>query len=212
MFKENNEIPFFSVIICTYNRANLIARALDSLVSQDFKNFEVIIIDDGSNDDTNSVIKTYLDKLIIKYKYQKNQGLSYARNEGINLSIGKFITFLDSDDKYHCNHLMSRFNILSKGDIDFIHGGVEIIGNQYVPDLNDVSKLIHIKDCIIGGTFFFKKLQAQEVGLFSNIKYADDNDFYNKITSITDKIVNVEQPTYIYYRDTVDSICSNINN
>ena len=85
-----------SVIIPTYNRGGIIKDAIDSVLSQDYENFELIIIDDGSNDHTSDVLNAYGDE--IKIFFQKNKGVSAARNRGIAEATGQFIAFLDSDD------------------------------------------------------------------------------------------------------------------
>ena len=111
--------PFFSIVITTYNRADLLSRALDSLNSQSFPSWEAILIDDGSMDGTEEKIRPYLNKNIV-YRFQKNQGIITAKNNGISLTKGEYVTFLDSDDEYLDDHLESRHEILQKNkDIDF---------------------------------------------------------------------------------------------
>jgi len=102
--------PFFSIILPTYNRANFISKAIDSVLTQTLQDFELIIIDDGSTDDTKSTISNYLTDDRIKYIYQRNQERSVARNNGINHSNGQYICFLDSDDYYLPNHLSVLYN------------------------------------------------------------------------------------------------------
>ena len=89
---------FFSVIIPTHNRKSFLKIALESVLAQSFKDFELIIVDDGSTDKTKELVKSYKDRRI-KYIYQENKGPSSARNTGIKASRGKFICFLDSDDR-----------------------------------------------------------------------------------------------------------------
>lgn len=89
-------MPRFSVIIPTYNRSLLLKEAIDSVLSQSFQDYEIIVVDDGSTDNTRILIKEYGEK--IHYYYQDNQGPGIARNLGINNAAGEFITFLDSDD------------------------------------------------------------------------------------------------------------------
>lgn len=93
-------MPEISVIIPTYNYANYIKETIESVIAQTFKGFEIIVVDDGSTDETKAVLETYIKKNIVKYIYQANQGLAAARNAGIKNSQGRLITFLDSDDLF----------------------------------------------------------------------------------------------------------------
>ncbi|HHH52473.1 MAG TPA: glycosyltransferase [Bacteroidetes bacterium] len=95
----NSQDILFSIIMPTYNRAHMIGKAIESVLSQTYTNWELIIIDDGSTDNTRETISKYQDKRI-KYYYQKNNGRSAARNKGIELSKGAYISFLDDDDYY----------------------------------------------------------------------------------------------------------------
>lgn len=104
----------FSVIIPTYNRQDFISKAIDSVVQQSFQDWELIIVDDGSTDETSSVLKNYSEDERIRVFFQKNKGRSFARNKGIKESKGDFICFLDSDDYYFPNHLDSFYKILEK--------------------------------------------------------------------------------------------------
>ncbi|MEA1947109.1 MAG: glycosyltransferase [Thermodesulfobacteriota bacterium] len=94
--KKNQENPLISVIIPTYNRGWIIKEAIDSVLAQDFKDFELIAVDDGSTDHTFSILKSYSDNIIVIR--QDNHGVSAARNRGIAEASGRFIAFLDSDD------------------------------------------------------------------------------------------------------------------
>jgi len=86
-----------SVIIPTYNRADLVGAAVESVLKQTYTDFEVIVVDDGSQDNTSDIIRAYSDSRI-RYFYQDNAGLGAARNTGIELARGDFLSFLDSDD------------------------------------------------------------------------------------------------------------------
>ena len=85
-----------SVVIPTYNRAWIVKEAVDSVLAQDYKDFELIVVDDGSTDDTSRVLAPYGDA--IKVVFQENKGVSAARNRGVSQASGRFIAFLDSDD------------------------------------------------------------------------------------------------------------------
>lgn len=109
--------PYFSIIIPSYNRANFIPKAIESVINQTFNDWELILVDDGSTDDTKQIIEALIkyDKRI-KYIYQENAERSVARNNGIKNALGKFICFLDSDDVYHNSHLQRFKNLIDENN------------------------------------------------------------------------------------------------
>ncbi len=98
------EKSLFTIVIPLYNKASTIKRTIDSLLSQTFKDFDVIIVDDGSEDNALEIVNSYKSDRI-KLVSEENQGVSSARNKGIELSKTEFITFLDADDEYSKEHL-----------------------------------------------------------------------------------------------------------
>ena len=116
---NNNKL--ISVIIPTYNREKLIVESIKSVLRQTYSKIEIIVIDDGSTDNTEKEINKLKDKRIKYVKLSKNLGAPYARNIGIKLAKGKYISFQDSDDIYHTNKLKKQMkNILkNKSDFDF---------------------------------------------------------------------------------------------
>jgi len=105
--------PFLSVIIPTYNRETFLKIALESVLNQTVKDFELLIVDDGSTDNTSDLIKSYHDKRI-KYLYQPNNGVASARNLGLKFSKGEFIAFLDSDDRWDPKKLEITLNYIHR--------------------------------------------------------------------------------------------------
>lgn len=101
--------PYFSVIIPTYNRADMLSKAIESVLAQTFIDWELLIIDDGSTDHSKREVEKFLDERI-QYFYQQNAERSAARNKGISLAKGEFICFLDSDDLWRENHLQTHFD------------------------------------------------------------------------------------------------------
>lgn len=205
---EENSIPFFSVIITTYNRADLLPRALDSLIHQAETDWEAIIIDDGSTDETANVVLPYLKPgNRIRYTRQENVGYSGAKNTGIFSARGTFITFLDSDDEYDPMHLASRKAILADNkQVDFLHGGFRVIGSEFVPDRFDYSKMISLKDCVIAGTFFINRDVALLFKGFHDVPLGSDSDFFERLEKAGVSIMKTEIPTYIYHREAEHSI------
>jgi len=106
-----NQAPFFSIIIPTYNRAGLLGKAIKSVLGQTFKSWELLIIDDGSTDNTADVVKQFDDPRV-RYIYQTNAERCVARNNGIGHAGGKYICFLDSDDYYLPERLSKIYNEL----------------------------------------------------------------------------------------------------
>ncbi|MEO6904059.1 MAG: glycosyltransferase family A protein [Bacteroidia bacterium] len=204
--------PFFSVIITTYNRAQLLKRALDSLINQTEQDWEAIIVDDGSTDETQTQILSYLNEYPqIKYFKKNHSGQVHTKNEGVRLSTGKFVSFLDSDDEYTVHHLESRKHILVQNPtLKFLHGGVKIIGIKYVPDRFDHSKNISLDDCVIGGTFFIDRSVLLLLGAFSDVVLGEDADLYDRAVGAGISILKTNSPTYIYHHETEDSITNNL--
>jgi glycosyltransferase involved in cell wall biosynthesis len=204
--------PIVSIILPTFNREKLLVRAINSVLNQTIQNWELIIVDDGSTDNTFEVVNSYLQKQEnIRYIKHSNRRPPLSQNVGIISSVGKYISFLGSDDEYKPTYLEERINFLqTHSDVDLIHGGVEIIGHPFVKDKNDLSKEIHLSECVIGGTFFGKRKVFFELDGFKNLKYSDDSDFFERALQKF-KIEKVDFPTYVYYRDTPDSICSTID-
>lgn len=106
-------MPLFSIVMPTYNRALTIGRAIESVIAQTFTDWELIVVDDGSVDDTKAVVAQYGDERI-RYIYQENAERSAARNNGINNAQGDYICFIDSDDYYFDNHLFAFYSFLKE--------------------------------------------------------------------------------------------------
>ena len=123
-------MPSVSVIIPTHNRAPLLCQAIRSVLDQSFPNYEVIVVDDGSNDDTANVVQNFEDKRV-HYLYQTNAGRSAARNRGLALAQGGYIALLDDDDLFLPQKLASQVAFLEdRPHIDLVGSGVRIINER----------------------------------------------------------------------------------
>ena len=112
---------FFSIIIPTYNRADFILNALNSVFAQTYKNFEVIVVDDGSTDNTEALLKGMKDPRFIYIK-KENKERAAARNAGVRMAQGEYITFLDSDDLLYPDHFETAFHFIgSNNHPEFFH-------------------------------------------------------------------------------------------
>lgn len=206
------QIPMFSVVITTYNREELVVRALESLLRQTLSDWEGIIVDDGSTDITHEKLLPYLQsESRLKYLLKTHSGGAPSKNHGIKASSGKFITFLDSDDEYHPSHLATRKEfLLRKPGTSFLHGGFKVLGNQYVPDIYNPSRLINLKNCVIGGTFFIERETLLSLGAFRDLSLGSDHDLYQRAREMNIKMARIEEPTYIYHRENPNSVTRNI--
>ena len=136
--------PDISVIIPCYNYGRYLGETLDSVIAQDFSNWECLIIDDGSTDNTFEVVKEFIqqDKRI-QYQFKKNGGLSDARNFGLKLAKGKFIQFLDADDLICEKKFTHQLDVFKKDTtLDLVYGRVVYFDN----DTNKVSASVDMKD------------------------------------------------------------------
>ncbi len=199
-----------SVLMSVYNTEFfLVKRAIDSVLNQTFQDFELIIIDDGSNNGTHNLLLDYImrfeDKII--YIRHKNCGQSYSINRGILNCKGQFIAVLDADDAYKPNHLEACLSEMVFSDLiaSTTETVVDTEDDYYVLDKYDHTKLIHVDDCILFATLFGKK------EIFSTLKFQDgygsDADFYARAADQY-RVKKVDFRTYIYYRNMPNSICS----
>ena len=211
MIVTQSNKPIVSIILPTYNREKYLNRSIDSVQNQTFQNLELLIIDDGSNDETLALIKTYLNNFSnIRYFFHENRGAAYSMNIGMQNSKGKFITFLGSDDQYEANHLELRINYFAEdSNTDLLHSPAKIIGNQFVKDKYDLTKQIHLDECILGGTLFGKAEVFKKLNGFKEVNYSPESEFIERAEKIY-RIEKFDSRTYIYHRDTPDGICNNV--
>lgn len=163
-------IPQVSVIIAVYNGEKYLSAAIDSVLSQTFDDFELIIINDGSTDKTEEIIKKYSSEKII-YHLQQNQGQASAINNGIELSKAKYITLLDADDIFPANKLALQIDILnSMPEIDMVFGYVKQFISPELPD--DVKKKRKCSETPMAGYvpsgMMFRKTCIRQVGAFDS--------------------------------------------
>ncbi len=124
---EKFAMPKVSVIIPTYNCAKYLPEAIESVLAQTFRDFEIVIVDDGSCDETHGLVSGYLARHAgkIKYIYQINQGMSSARNAGIARAAGEYVALLDSDDLWTSDRLELEVDILNKrSGVGVVHANI----------------------------------------------------------------------------------------
>jgi glycosyltransferase involved in cell wall biosynthesis len=146
-------LPFFTIVIPTYNRANFISKSIKSVLNQEFQNFEIIVVDDGSTDNTEEVVMSIKsDKLY--YHKKKNEERAVARNTGTRLAKGKYINFFDSDDLLYPNHLMEAYKFVeANSSPEFFHLGYDVkdIEGKVLSKVNKLNG--NLNDKLIKGNF-----------------------------------------------------------
>lgn len=201
-----------SVLMTVFNTDfSYTKRAIDSVLNQDFQDFELIVIDDGSKGNDRELLMDYVEKNEDKISYirHNNRGQSESINRGVLYSLGEYITMIDSDDEYKYNHLSSC--LMEINDLDLICSTSETIvdndNDYYVPDKNDLSKLIHLDEATLFGTLFGRKK------VFTSIEFktgfAADADFYERANKQF-CVKKFDLRTYIYHRNIPNSICARI--
>jgi len=201
-----------SVLMTVFNTDfSYTKRAIDSVLKQDFQNFELIIIDDGSKGNNRESLMDYVEKKEDKISYirHSNRGQSQSINRGVLYSSGEYITIIDSDDEYKPNHLSSCLSEIN--GLDLICSTSETIvdndNDYYVPDKNDLSKLIHLDDVTLFGTLFGRKKVFTSINFKTG--FAADSDFYERATELF-SVKKLDLRTYIYHRNIPNSICAKV--
>ena len=131
-----SDYPLISVVIPTYNRASLLQKAIASVLAQTYNNWELIVVDDGSTDDTKEMICSLKDSRISLLSLQHSGNIALLRNEGVKSGSGEWIAFLDSDDEWTPNKLEIQLRLLQKEKKQWSYGGYELMNetSQTIPD------------------------------------------------------------------------------
>lgn len=203
--------PKISVVIPVYNAENTIGNILEKLIDQEYRNIEIIAVNDGSKDDSWKILKIFSkkDERVIAVD-QKNAGASTARNVGINKSTGEFITFVDSDDDIS-DKLISELAKQIKDNSDFIMCGMSMNDKEIVaPDVfienkklitQYVLKSLLTKNLLYGPCCkLFRRsiIVGNNIQFPAEVKYGEDTVFVLNYLSHANNIINIQQSLYYY--------------
>tara|TARA_A100001011_G_C14303133_1_gene841801 strand:+ start:470 stop:1369 length:900 start_codon:yes stop_codon:yes gene_type:complete len=209
-------IPIISIVTPTYNRAEYISKALNSVIDQTFKNWELIIVDNNSSDHTDKIISECNDPRVRYFKINNNGIIAKSRNLGIKVARGEWIAFLDSDDWWTKDKLEICYENINK-KLDFIYHKMEVIdGNQkfyYIrnkfkgrklnkPILNDLLVgAIKQGNAIGGSSVIVRKSLLYKIGGISenkNLVASEDYNTWLRIAQITDQFKYLEKKLGYY--------------
>ncbi len=182
-----------SVIMPVYNAELFLREAIQSVINQTYVNWELIIINDGSTDQSCAIAESYEDERIHIYS-RENQGVSSARNHGIKHMNGEYFCFLDADDTFSTHSLESRLQVFHTSDkISFVDGAVNIYDNntgttirRYKPKFkgNCVDKLLALsEDCFVGQTWMVKRNEGFDYSFPKDQKHSEDITFFLEIAN-----------------------------
>ncbi|MAD40840.1 MAG: glycosyl transferase [Arcobacter sp.] len=192
-----------SVVIPTFNSEQTILRTLESVLTQKYKNIEIIMIDDGSIDNTKNLINDFFKDKTIEYKYiyQKNSGPSGARNNGVKNSNGEYIAFLDSDDEWNKDKLQIQMNIIKEKKLNFLgstytYNQFDSINKELVLKKFSFNQLLLKTQFSTPGVIIKKDLFISLGGFDENMKYAEDNDLWLRV-AIKNDLYLIKEPKLV---------------
>lgn len=215
--------PKISVIIPTYNCSKYITDAIQSVLNQTYNNYEIIIIDDGSTDNTKEILAPYISKNLIKYIQQSHLGQAAARNRGLNESTGDYIAFLDADDMWKKAKLEKQIELIQKSKVDVCYTDSKPIDTEtgsvisyimaskiarQLPRGNVLKHLIFFNPIALPSVLV-KRECFEKVGTFDeSIQMGDDWDMLLRL-STRYKFDFVNEKLCIFRRNRPNSISSN---
>jgi len=213
--------PLVSVIIPTYNRALLLGRAIQSILNQTYQNFEIIIVDDCSNDDTEKVVKRFYDERVRYIRHKERKGAAAARNTGIKAARGEYVAFQDSDDEWLSEKLEKQIRAFKNGssDLGVVYTSLWQIGNgrkTYIPSSDIKQKEGNIHDVLLETNFIstptavVKKKCFERAGMFDeNLPRVQEWDLWIRISKHY-RFRHIDEPLVNAYLQH-DSISRNMN-
>ena len=227
----SNKNDLFSIIIPIYNCDKYLSKCLDSLINQTYRNFELILINDGSTDKSGSICDEYKKKdsrCVILHK--KNGGVSAARNDGLKIAKGKYVVFLDSDDYLDNNYLEYAMCIFNNYNIELLNTGfyseVEVNGNRvydliiadekYYKNKNELRKdLVYLWDKhmlynVWNKVYLLSVIKNNKL-MFPNYSFGEDMSFNIMYLSYINKFYNSNKCFYHYIKEREGSITSKYN-
>ena len=204
---------FFSVIIPTYNRANTVLRAIQSVLNQTYTDFELIVVDDGSLDNTKEVILSVSDKRI-KYLYQENKGVCAARNTGAKQASGEFLIFLDTDDTVEKTWL-EDFHSLNGSGFNILFCNMKLVKTDKSEDFyysSNPYKKGKAKGVFIPGAWAVQRQLFFKVGTYDEaVKFGENIELSYRLEMDGLKKGIVDKFNFIYY-DSIDGGSKNLQN
>jgi len=207
-----------SIIMAAYNAQDFIEEAINSVLQQTYPNWELIVVNDGSRDDTDNIVASYNDDRI-KYLSQKNAGVSSARNLGLSKMQGEYFCFLDADDCLPSDSLSSRINVFKENsDVQYVDGQVEFRDSALKEILKfrsadffgtPIPALCNLDErCFFGNTWMFKRKKGMNYAFDTFLTHGEDLLFYLEHAT-AGKLASTKNVT-LHYRTGIHSAMSDL--
>ena len=212
-----------SIIVPVYNKIHYINFTLSAILSQSFRDFECILIDDGSTDGSGQVCDEFaeLDKRFIVF-HIPNGGVSHARNIGLDNAHGEYITFIDADDKVHPDYLANIYSCAAASGVDLVIGCIEkvwadsnirqpaampyhgiVYQSELLLNFVEIQKMTGIYGCC--GAKLFSRRLSDEIRFDETLHLAEDLDYYLKLFPRVKKLYFDDKPYYYYLQEAENS-------
>ncbi len=184
--QQNAEAPLFSIVVPTFNRADSILSTIDGCLAQRCGDFELVIVDDGSTDNTRELIE-HLDDPRVQYIHQQNAGPAAARNRGVDAASGRYIAYLDADDRWYPEYLEFAKNFLDRGEHNFVYSQIIVdrgVGRYWIKPDRGIQAQESIFDYLyIHGGFIQTSTMVVTASLAKQVRWDEqvtfgDNDQY----------------------------------
>jgi len=193
--------PRISIVLPTYNGAKYIRKSIDSCLNQTYANIELIIVDDGSTDETPRIIKAYLDKRIKYFRHKKNKGLPHALNTGFANATGEYLTWTSDDNYYDKNAIEKMCNFLQAGSCEFVYCDYYTFKN----DDFSIKKLISLPEQVafentnpVRACFLYSRRVKEIIGEYDpDTELAEDYDYWIRVSKKF-HICHLAEPLYFY--------------
>lgn len=209
-----NSVPEVAVIMPTYNRAGLVCRAIESVLAQTYNNYELIVVDDCSTDNTGEVVKSFDDDRIKYIRHEINKGVSAARNTGIKTVAAKYLAFLDDDDEFFPSYLEKLVRAISDTteQVGVVYSDL-LVGDKRTTtnrEGNVHKAVMRLQFNCQLGCFLIKRPCLETVGLFDeDLMFAEDVDLVIRLSKYF-LFRHVEEPLSIRH-STEGALCNNMD-
>ena len=200
--------PFFSILVPVFNAEKYLMRALDSLYRQTFQDFEVLLCDDASTDNSREILQNITDPRFRLFSNKENRGVGKTLEKLRQQARGGWVARLDADDAYADKYLETRQQIIeSLPHYDYLYGGIKPLnGSDKVPCCEDPSREISISDTSQGATLIIRTQVLDNLGGFAPLHYGEDYDLFTRAQKAGLKMLLLNDDNYFYYRDNEKSL------